>query len=199
MYGSRTSTLKTPSRHLIPKQAIFLDRRNVHTQHVAWRFCRHLLSIWERSPKNHSCSHISFSWGSLHDLVLVAARSRSKVSHVNIVILLQFLQTRQDPLLDDVLALRRGSRSLSRLLHLGQCLVRRQTTQRIDQNGIGLGDIEANVRNLICNQSIQDGKNGVFNDIECNNRGKSLEQLVCTMHKTRPTKLTEMAKHVVMR
>lgn len=136
-------------------------------------FLRHL---GEQSEESFMQPPSSFSRRSLHDLVLVAARGGSKVSHINIIVLLQLLQVRQDSLLDEILALWRGGRGLSGLLHLSKCLVRWQTTQCIDQNGIRLGNIEANVRNLICDQPVQDGKNGAFNDIKCNDRGKSLGQ-----------------------
>lgn len=117
---------------------------------------------------------------SLHDLLLVATRSRSEVSHINIVILLQLFQTGQDSLLDNVLALGGWGSGLSRLLDLSQRLVRRQTAQGIDEDGIRLGNVEADVRDLVCHQSIQNGKNGAVNDIECNNGRESLEVLAYT-------------------
>lgn len=110
----------------------------------------------------------------LHGLLLVTARGRGEVSDVNIIILLELLQARQDSLLDEILALGRGSDSFLGLLHLNQGLVGREATQGVDENGVGLGDIESDVGDFVGDQSVQDGNDGAFNDIKGNNRGESL-------------------------
>lgn len=142
---------------------------------------------------------LSHSRRSLHGLVLVATRSRSKVADIDVVILLQFLQTRQDLLLDQVLALGRGGDRLSGLLDLDQSLVLRQAAQGVDQNGIGLGDVETNVGDFICHQAVQNGNNGAFDNVERNNGGEGLVSLECFDRKGKTSIRTETAKHVVIR
>jgi hypothetical protein len=110
----------------------------------------------------------------LHRLLLVTARGRGEVSDINIVIFLQLLQAGHDSLLDEFLALRRRGDSLSRLLHLDQGLVLWKTAQGIDENSVRLGNVESNVGDFVGDQSIQDGDDGAFNDIEGNNRSESL-------------------------
>jgi hypothetical protein len=116
--------------------------------------------------------------GSLHGLLLSAPGSGSEIADVNIIVLLQLLQAGQDFLLNQLLGLgRRSDRSL-RLFHLNQSLVLGQATKSIDQNGVRLGDVEADVRNVVGHKSVQDGEDGAFNDIECDNGSQCLQTLV---------------------
>lgn len=111
----------------------------------------------------------------LHVLLWAACGSRSKVPHIDIFIFLQSLQVGQDPLLDELLAPRGWRSGLAGLLQVGQSPLGRQASQCIDQHSIRLGDIKSNIRNLVCGQSVHDGKNRVFNNIQGNRRSKSLE------------------------
>jgi hypothetical protein len=87
--------------------------------------------------------------GSLHGLLLSAPGSSSEIADINIIILLQLLQARQNILLDQILGLGRWSNSLLGLFHLDQGLVLRQAAQSINQDGVGLGDVETDVGDLI--------------------------------------------------
>lgn len=130
------------------------------------------------SGESSSCevtgSSGTVSWRGLHGLFLVAHSGRSEVSDINIIVLLQFLQTGQDLLLDKVLTLRRRGDGLSGLLHFDQCLVSGQAAQRINKDSVGLGNVEPDVGDLVRHQPVQDWKNGTFNDIECDDGGKGL-------------------------
>lgn len=110
----------------------------------------------------------------LHGLLLVTACGGGEVSDVNIVILLQLLQAWQNSLLNEILALGRRGDSLARLLDLNQGLIGRETAQGVDENGVGLGDVEADIGDFVRDKSVQDGNDGAFDNIKSNNRGKSL-------------------------
>lgn len=114
----------------------------------------------------------------MHGLLLSATGSGSEIANINIIILLQLLQAGQNFLLDQVLGLGRGSNSLLGLFHLDQSLVLRQAAQSINQNGIGLGNIESDVGDLVCYKSVQNGKDGGFDDIKSDNGGECLKESV---------------------
>lgn len=116
--------------------------------------------------------------GSLHGLLLIAPGSGSEIADINIIILLQLLQAGQNFLLDQLLGLGRRGNSPLRLFNLDQSLILWKAAQSVNQDGIGLGDVEADVRDLVCHKSVQDGEEGAFNDIERDNGGEGLETSV---------------------
>ena len=105
---------------------------------------------------------------------MAACGSRCEVPDVDVIIFLQLLQAGENSLLDEFLSPRSWRGGFTGLLQFCDSSLRGEASQSIDQNGIGLGDIEPDIGDFVGDKSIQDGKNRVFNDIERDNGSESL-------------------------
>lgn len=141
-------------------------------------------------------------------------------SDVDILILAQFLQRGHDLASDELLALgcalcRWGWGGGFQLAE-GRAFVR-QPLEDVDQDGVGLGDVEADVGDRVLDEAVQDGENGAGEDGEGEGWGEGLNDFKLarkskcfatsphevSFHsgskKGAKCQLTETAKQVVMR
>ena len=101
-----------------------------------------------------------------------------EISNINIFILLKFLQTRHNSLLDDILTPRRWRSSLPGLLQLCECPLGREAPQCVDEDRVGFGNIETDVGDIVSCKALQNGQNRIFDDIQGHDRCKGLFLLV---------------------
>lgn len=129
---------------------------------------------------------------------------RGEEAHVDVLVLHELLEGRQDVALDQLLALGRalGRTGAAFLLELrqGSRAVVGDAAEDVNQDSVGLGDVEADVRNGVADELLENGEDGAGEDWEGERRGKSLvtklaKSLEVCFLKCR---LTDTAKQVVI-
>lgn len=110
--------------------------------------------------------------------VRTLGRGGSEESDIDILVLHQLLQLRQDIGLDELLTLGRAlcASGATILLQLakGRGLVVGKFAQDIDNDSVRFGDVEADVGNGVADKLLEDGQNGTCNDRERKSRCKGL-------------------------
>ena len=96
-------------------------------------------------------------------------RRSSEESDIDVLVLAQFLERRHDLATDELLALGCALRGWGWgggfQLTEGRAFVR-QPLEDVDQDGVGLGDVEADVGDRVLDETVQDGEDGAGEDGE---------------------------------
>ena len=135
------------------------------------------------------------------------ARRRRKETYIHIIILHQLLQRGHNLIADQLLALLRSREGSLVVLFqrddgsvgggVGEAL------EDVDEDGVGFGDVEADVGDLVGDEGGEDGEDGVGEDGEGEGWGEGLElnvsKLYWGMRFQMGWRRTETAKQVVIR
>lgn len=108
---------------------------------------------------------------SLHSSIRPRLRGRSsKIPNIHILILHQLLQRRHDLVPNQLLALLRTGKLRRRFLlqryDSGIWRTLRQPFEDINEHGVGFGDVETDVRDLVGDEGVENGEDLLGEDLE---------------------------------